>query len=116
MSIQRQQRRGVMKLRNDHEFFNGLCCGCNAAVKQKDVNPDDLYNQWLCGRCQAELERLPPRYQIVFDKLKREIKKVVGEVGFLNDKTAVLEGFIRAHGLNPMEASDSYAEATKGEG
>jgi hypothetical protein len=98
-----------MKLRNGYAFFNGLCCGCNAAMKQEDVDPDSLYEQWLCGRCRAELEELPPRHKIVFGKLKCEMEKVYGTVKFLEGKVAVLEGFIIAHGLNPQEADDSYA-------
>ena len=93
-----------MKLRNDHELFNGLCCGCNAAVKGEDVNPDCLYRKLLCGRCLAELEELPLRHKVVFDRLKREMEKVIGRVEFLNTKVALLEGFIISHGLNPDAA------------
>ena len=98
-----------MKMSNVHEFFNGLCCGCNAAVKQEDVDPNSMYKTWLCGRCRAELEELPPRHKIVFDRLKREMESVVGKVKHLDGKIAVLEGFIIAHGLNPQAADDSYA-------
>lgn len=100
---------GSMKLSNVHEFFNAMCCGCNAAVKQEDVDPDSLYKTWLCGRCCAELEQLPPRHKIVFDKLKREMDSVVGKVRFLEGKIAILEGVIIANGLNPQAANDSYA-------
>lgn len=68
-----------MKLNRNHDYFNALCCGCNAAIKQEDVDPDKLYMRWLCGRCRAELEKLPLRHQIVFNKLNEEIKKVIGE-------------------------------------
>lgn len=99
----------MMKLDNNHEFFNGLCDGCNAAVKQEDVDPDKLYLQWLCPRCRAELEQLPLRHKTVFDKLKRKIEDVEGNVKYLNGKIAILEGFIVAHGLDPQAADDSYA-------
>jgi hypothetical protein len=98
-----------MKMRNDYEFFQGLCCGCRAAIKQEDVDPDKLYDQWLCFRCRAELEELPPRHKITFDNLKREMEKVYGKAKHLEGTVAVLEGFIIAHGLNPNEADDSYA-------
>jgi hypothetical protein len=100
-----------MKLSNVHEYFNGLCCGCNAAVKQEDVDPDKLYLQWLCPRCRAELEQLPLRHKTVFDKLKRKIEDVEGKVKHLEHSKAVLEGFIIAHGLDPQAADDSYANA-----
>lgn len=93
-----------MKLRNSHLFYNGLCSGCNAAVKQKDVDPDKIYQGWLCGRCQAELEELPPRYQVVFDRLKREMNKVGGQVEFLNNRIKMLEEYMVANDLNPQEA------------
>jgi len=93
-----------MKLSNEHEFFNGLCYGCNAAAKQEDVDPDKLYLQWLCGRCRAELEALPLRHKVVIDRLKTEMEEVYGRVKFLDGKIAVLEGFIIAHGLNPQDA------------
>ena len=98
-----------MKLSNNHKFFNGLCCGCSAAVKQEAINPDKLYLQMLCGRCRAELQQLPLRYQDVFNKLNREMEKVIPKVKYLEGALAVLEGFIVAHGLNPQEADDSYA-------
>jgi len=101
-----------MKLTNVHEYFNGLCCGCNAAVKQEDVDPDSLYRTWLCSRCRAELEQLPPRHKRTVEKLKREMESVLGKVRFLDGKIAVLEGFIVAHGLNPQAADDSYANNT----
>lgn len=93
-----------MKLDNNHAYFNVLCCGCNAAIKQEDVDPDRLYTQLLCGRCCAELEKLLPRHQVVFDKLKLEMKKTAETVEFLEDKITVLEDFMIKHGLNPMEA------------
>jgi len=101
-----------MKLTNVHEYFNGLCCGCNAAVKQEDVDPDSLYRMWLCSRCRAELEQLPPRHKRTVEKLKREMESVAGKVRFLDGKIAVLEGFIVAHGLNPQAADDSYANTS----
>ena len=99
-----------MKLSSDHDYFNGLCCGCNAAIKQEDVDPNKLYMSWLCGRCRAELEHLPLRHQVVFDKLNEKIKKVIGEIEFLKRGMRVLEGFIRSNGLNPQNADDSYAD------
>ena len=103
-----------MKMSNAREIFDGLCRGCNAAVKQEDIDPDSLYKTWLCGRCRAELEQLPPRHKITFDKIKREIEKVTGTVKFLEEKCAVLEGFILAHGLNPQEADEEYHYARSG--
>ncbi len=105
-----------MKLSNKHEYFNGLCCGCNAAVKQEDVDPDSLYLQWLCGRCRAELEELPLRHKEVFKRLKEEMDKVAGKVGYLKGVIAVLEGFIIAHGLDPQAADDSYARTAPATG
>ena len=109
-----------MKLNNNHVFFNGLCSGCDAAVKQEEVDPDKIYSQLLCGRCCAELEQLPPRYRVVFNRLKSEMEKVAGNEKFLNGKISVLEGFIIAHGLNPQCAEDKYnltaAGRERGEG
>ena len=98
-----------MKLSSDHEFFNGLCRGCQAAVSQEDIDPDECYAGWLCGRCRRELEQLPRRHKIVFDRLARDLKAATGRADFRDKTVAVLEGFIRAHGLNPNEADDSYA-------
>lgn len=67
-----------MKLSNAHAYFNGLCCGCNAAINQEDIDPDSLYKKWLCHRCREELEQLPPRYKAVFDRLKQELLCVAG--------------------------------------
>ena len=97
-----------MKMNNEHTFFNGLCCGCNAAIKQEDIDPDKLYLRWLCDRCRAELEKLPPRYQTTFDKLKREIEKVAGKVKFLERHVAVLEEFVIAKGLSLEDANEGH--------
>jgi len=93
---------------NDHELFNGICRGCHAAVKQEDIDPDYLYTQVICGRCLKELETLPPRHQIVFTRLQKETKKALACAEHRAQTIAVLRGFIRAHGLNPDEADDSY--------
>jgi len=98
-----------MKMDNSHEFYNGLCCGCNAAVKQVDIDPDYTYTQCLCGRCLAELETLPPRHQVVFTRLQRKMKAVLSEAKHRAETIKVLEGYIMAHGLNPGDADDSYA-------
>jgi len=100
--------RSKVKLSDKHVYFNGLCCGCQAAVKQEDVDPDSLYLQRLCPRCQAELEELPLRHKEVFKRLKEEMDKVAGKVSYLEGVIAVLEGFIIAHGLDPQAADDSY--------
>jgi hypothetical protein len=54
------------------------------------------------------LETLPPRHQETFDRLKKEIAKVVGQVTFFENKCSILEGFIAAHDLDPQAADDSY--------
>jgi hypothetical protein len=93
-----------MKLSNKHQYYNGLCHGCLAAVEQKDIDPDSLYRTWLCDRCRVELEQLPPRHKVVFDRLKLETDRVAGTVKFLDRKIEILERFMIAHGLNPQEA------------
>lgn len=98
-----------MKMSNEHEVFNGLCCGCDAAVKQEEVDPDKLYTQWLCGRCRKELEQLPPRHATTFIKLQREMTAIESKVRYLERNAVILKGFISAHGLNPDAAEDSYA-------
>ena len=90
------------------EVYDGLCCGCASAVKQENINLNELYLQLLCGHCRAELERLPLRHKITFDKLKRAIGTIAGEIKFLERKVLVLERFILAHGLNPQTVDDSY--------
>jgi len=98
-----------MKLSDNYEWFNGMCRGCQAAIAQKDIDPDEYYAGWLCGRCRRELEDLPRRHKIVFDRLKRDLDAAVGRAEHRTKTIAVLEGFIVAHGLNPQEADDSYA-------
>jgi len=95
-----------MKMSNKHELYNAMCTGCSTALKQEDIDPDWLYRQWLCGRCRTELEQLPPRHKIVFDRLKDEIKDMVGEVKFLRKKCAVLEKFLIKNGTTPQEVYD----------
>jgi hypothetical protein len=96
----------MMKMSNEHEIYNGMCAGCMVAIKQEDIDPDWLYRQFLCGRCRAELEQLPPRHKIVFDRLKDEIKDMAGEVKFLKEKCAVLEMFLIKNGTIPQDIYD----------
>ena len=100
-----------MRLSNDHEFYNGMCRGCHAAISQEDIDPDEYYAGFLCGRCVLELEQLPRRHKIVFDRLHRLLKTATDAASRRTKTINVLEGFIVAHGLNPNEADDSYSTA-----
>ena len=97
-----------MLLSNKHDLYNGLCSGCFAAIKQLDVNPDDLYNKMLCSRCQAELEALPPRHKKTFDELKKKLEKADGRIKFLEGKIQIYESHMIRHGMSPQEAGSDY--------
>lgn len=97
-----------MKLNNKQDYYNACCQGCQSIIKDEDVDPDLLYNGWLCNTCRAELEDLPPRYKIVFERLSSKIRETAGREKMFSAQVKAMERYMREHGLNPMEVSDDY--------
>ena len=93
---------------NAHYYYNGLCDGCQVAIKQEDVDADKLYLKWLCSRCRLELEKLPLRYQRVFDRLSKKMRVVADERETFERQVKLFKNYMVAHGLNPDEAHDGY--------
>ena len=97
-----------MKMSNEHEYYSGGCQGCTAAIEQTEVDPDKLYLGWLCGRCLEELERLPLRHKIVFDRLSKKMRLIAGQRNTYKTQVDLFKNYMTAHGLNPNEAHDGY--------